>query len=65
MIAFLCCAVLSGNLFAQSGMTDQQVLEYVKDGLKQGRDQKQMASELARRGVTREQAERVKALYEQ
>ncbi len=65
LIAFLCCAVLSGNLFAQSGMTDQQVLEYVKDGLKQGRDQKQMASELARRGVTREQAERVKALYEQ
>ena len=46
-------------------MSDQQVLEYVKDGLQHGRDQKQMASELARRGVTREQAERVKQLYEQ
>lgn len=52
-------------LYAQSVMTDQQVLEYVKDGTKQGKDQKHMAGELARRGVTREQAERVKNLYEQ
>lgn len=50
---------------AQSGMTDQQVLEYVKQGLSEGKDQRQMATELARRGVTREQAERVKKLYEQ
>lgn len=55
----------SVGLYAQSVMTDQQVLEYVKDGTKQGKDQKQMAAELARRGVTREQAERVKNLYEQ
>lgn len=50
---------------AQSGMTDQQVLEYVKQGMSEGKDQRQMATELARRGVTREQAERVKKLYEQ
>ena len=50
---------------AQSGMTDQQVLEYAKDGVKQGKDQRTIATELARRGVTREQAERVKKLYEQ
>ena len=61
----LCVASFCGAAYAQSGMTDQQVLEYVKEGMKQGRDQKQMASELARRGVTREQAERVKKLYEQ
>lgn len=50
---------------AQSGMTDQQVLEYAKDGVKQGKDQRTIATELARRGVTREQAERVKKMYEQ
>lgn len=52
-------------LMAQSSMTDQQVLEYVKQGMSEGKDQRQMATELARRGVTREQAERVKKLYEQ
>ncbi|MFT0331192.1 SLBB domain-containing protein, partial [Bacteroides thetaiotaomicron] len=42
-----------------------QVLEYVKDGIRQGKEQKQLASELARKGVTKEQAMRVKQLYEQ
>ena len=52
-------------LMAQTGMTDQQVLEYVKQGMAAGKDQRQMATELARRGVTREQAERIKKLYEE
>lgn len=51
------------NLLAQS-MNDAQVLEYVKEGIKQGKEQNQMASELARKGVTKEQAMRVKDLYE-
>ncbi|WP_077155036.1 SLBB domain-containing protein [Bacteroides bouchesdurhonensis] len=50
-------------LMAQN-MSDQQVLEYVKEGIKQGKEQKQIASELARKGVTKEQAIRVKELYE-
>ena len=54
----------SGSLMAQS-MSDSQVLEYVKDGIRQGKEQKQLASELARKGVTKEQAMRVKKLYEQ
>ena len=45
-------------------MSDPQVLEYVKEGIKQGKEQKQIASELARKGVTKEQAIRVKELYE-
>ena len=53
----------SSSLLAQS-MSDQQVLEYVKEGIKQGKEQKQMAAELARKGVTKEQAIRVKELYE-
>lgn len=52
-------------LYAQTKMTDQQVIEYVKQATQEGKEQKQIAAELARRGVTREQAERVKKLYEQ
>ena len=53
-------------LWAQSGsMTDQQVMEYVEMGMQQGKSQQQIATELARRGVTREQAERVRKLYGQ
>lgn len=63
LVGLFCC-FLSGNVCAQTAMTDQQVLEYVKEGIRQGKEQKQLASELARKGVTREQAERVKALYE-
>lgn len=62
LLVFMACSPL---LMAQTGMTDQQVLEYVKQGMSEGKDQRQMATELARRGVTREQAERVKKLYEQ
>ena len=51
------------SLVAQT-MSDNQVLEYVKEGIRQGKEQKQMASELARKGVTQEQAVRVKQLYE-
>lgn len=51
-------------LSAQS-MSDTQVLEYVKQGLQEGKDQRVLATELARRGVTEEQARRVKQLYDQ
>ena len=51
-------------LMAQN-MSDSQVLEYVKEGIRQGKEQKQLASDLARKGVTQEQAMRVKQLYEQ
>ena len=61
----LLCLGFGGSVSAQSQMTDQQVLEYAMEGLKAGKDQRVIASELARRGVTRAQAERVKKLYEQ
>lgn len=56
---------LSGSVLAQQSMSDQQVLEYVKTGMQQGKDQRQIATELARKGVTQEQAKRVKKLYEE
>ena len=65
---FFCLMLIcfSATPWAQgSSMTDQQVMEYVGMGMQQGKSQQQIATELARRGVTREQAERVKKLYEQ
>lgn len=65
---FFCLMLLcfTTNSWAQGGsMTDQQVMEYVEMGIQQGKSQQQISTELARRGVTREQAERVKKLYEQ
>ena len=65
---FLCLLLLgiSATPWAQGGgKSDKQGMEYVEKGLKQGKSQHQIATELARRGVTREQAERVKKLYEQ
>lgn len=66
ILCLLMFCFASATMWAQSGsMTDQQVMEYVEMGMQQGKSQQQIATELARRGVTREQAERVKKLYEQ
>ena len=46
-------------------MSDDAVIAYVKDGAATGKSQTDMAKELAARGVTKEQAERIKAKYEQ
>lgn len=46
-------------------MSDDAVISYVKDGMATGKSQTDMAKELAARGVTKEQAERIKARYEQ
>jgi protein involved in polysaccharide export with SLBB domain len=51
--------------WAQSTMTDTQVMEYVRQGLAQGKTQKEMVAELSLRGVTREQAERVYKAYQE
>ena len=50
-------------LWAQS-MTDEQVVGYVKSATAAGKSQKQILTELAARGVTRTQAERIKKRYE-
>lgn len=60
---FVFAFVYSGPLAAQT-MSDAQVLEYAKTSMQQGKDQRQIATELARRGVTKEQALRVKEQYE-
>lgn len=50
--------------FAQSTMTDQQVLDYAKKAMASGKKQSDIVKELALKGVDRAQAARVKKLYE-
>ncbi len=49
---------------ARAQMSDSQVIQYVKSGQAAGKTQKQMATELAQKGVTRAQVERIKSQYE-
>ena len=56
----LSCAILAIAPFtAFAQMTDEAVISYVRDGLAEGKSKEAIAKELAARGVTREQAERV------
>lgn len=51
-------------VLAQSGMTDSQVIQYVQDGMKQGKSQQKLMMELTAKGMTQEQAMRLKKMYE-
>ena len=64
-VAAFCAGVLFVSLaWAQSTMTDTQVLEYVQQAMAEGKDRNTMISELSLRGVDRSQAQRVYALYQ-
>ena len=56
--------LVNGSIWAQS-MSDEQVISYVKTATEAGKSQKQIMTELAARGVTRSQAERIKKRYEE
>ena len=63
-IVFSFLVLMPCTATAQSTMTDQQVLEYVKKGMASGKKQNDIVKELALKGVDRAQAARVKKLYE-
>lgn len=56
--------LLAGAAWAQT-MSDEQVVEYVKTATAAGKSQQQVVRELAARGVTKAQAERIQKKYEQ
>ena len=60
---FFLVFTLSGVAFAQQ-MSDDQVVQYVKNAQQMGQNQKQITTELMRRGVTKEQVERIQKKYE-
>lgn len=57
-------SLFCGTAWAQQ-MSDDQVIQYVKDAQKAGKTQKEITVELMRRGVTKEQVEQIKEKYEQ
>ena len=56
--------LLIGSPVLLAQMTDVQVEEYVKGAVSAGKTQDQVVTELIARGVTREQAERLRSKYE-
>ena len=64
LLLSLLLMLISLPIMAQSTMTDEEVMKYVKEATAKGVSQKQIISELAAKGVTREQAERIKLNYE-
>ena len=64
-LIFVACALALASQPARAQMSDDAVVAYVKNGMATGKSQKDMATELAARGVTQAQAERIKAKYEQ
>ena len=65
---FLLIALVAMVAFAtpaKAQMSDDAVISYVESGIAAGKSQKDLAKELAARGVTKEQAERIKTRYEQ
>jgi protein involved in polysaccharide export with SLBB domain len=64
MAVFTGLFFLCGAAWAQSMMTDEQVLEYTQQGLSQGKSRDELIAELSLRGVNRAQAERVFTLYQ-
>ena len=61
---FLSIVTLAGSLTASAQMTDDAVVEYVKDGMANGKSQNDMIKELAAKGVTKAQAQRIKEAME-
>jgi len=59
---FFLIFVLSGVAMTQQ-MSDDQVIQYVKEANKSGKSQKQITTELLRRGVTKEQVSRIQQKY--
>ncbi|MCE2615855.1 MAG: SLBB domain-containing protein [Phocaeicola sp.] len=54
---------LSGTAAYAQQMSDKEVIEYLKQAQAAGKTQRQMTTELMRRGVTRQQVERIRDQY--
>lgn len=59
---FFSIFILVGGVMAQQ-MSDDQVVQYVKEAQRTGKSQRQMTTELLRRGVTKEQVARIQKKY--
>lgn len=62
VLSILLCKLCVISVLAQ-GMSDSQILKYVKDGVENGKSQEQITLELGKRGVNKEQMTRVYESY--
>ena len=60
----LCLVLLAGYAFAQSGMTDNQVMDYVIEQNAKGVSRQKIVTDLMQRGVTIEQIRRIQKKYQ-
>ena len=60
---FFWAFIIGGTVMAQQ-MSDDQVIQYIQNAQKAGKAEKQIVSELMRRGITKEQVERIRENYE-
>ena len=63
-IVSVALALTLASVPAMAQMSDDAVIAYVKDGMASGKSQNDLVKELAARGVTRAQAERLKERFE-
>ena len=64
-LILIICALAAVSVPASAQMTDDAVVTYVKEQMSAGRTQNEIAKMLASRGVTAEQAKRIKERFEQ
>lgn len=64
VLAFAGLLLAGIPVWAQGSMTDEQVTEYVKKGLEEGKTKETLMKELTVKGVTRTQAMRIYAKYQ-
>ena len=63
--SFLLCLLLTASVaWAQSGMTDNQVMDYVIEQNAKGVSRQQIVTQLMQRGVTIEQIRRIQKKYQ-
>lgn len=60
---FLLMLLLAVSPAFSQAISDEEVIEYVKEATRRGDSQKKIIADLAAKGVTREQAERLKEVY--
>ncbi len=62
---FLLSGFLLSGIYSYAQLSDEAVLEYALEGRRNGKSEHQIGRELLARGVTAEQAERLKRKYEE
>lgn len=59
-VILILCALAMASMPARAQMSDEAVVAYVKNSVANGKSQSEIARELASKGVTREQVERIR-----